>query len=174
MLSDLKRLSHDASNSFRELTALSQSLCHLDPERFNIRAPKNMDGRDETVFLDWQMLAVGPLGTDLAMMNVLNLYRLYVGPGDAERYSEMTLDAYLGGLRKAGVVGDLDEVRFAYRAAAALRAGAIVRVIIHHLTEMGYDQTLLSEWGERRGWDRDETLRAWGRNMRFLMALASR
>ncbi len=172
VLSDLERLSHDAPDYFHKLEALPQSLCHLDPGRFNIRARKDVDGHDETVFLDWQMLAVGSLGTDLAMMNVLNLYRLYVSPDDAQRYSEITLNGYLGGLRKAGVASDLDEARFAYRAAAALRAGAIVRVIIQHLTEIGFDQILLSAWGERRGWSRDETLRAWGHNMRFLMALA--
>jgi aminoglycoside/choline kinase family phosphotransferase len=173
VLSDLERLSQDAPGYFRKLAALPQSLCHLDPGRFNIRVRKDASGRNETVFLDWQMLAVGPLGTDLAMMNVLNLYRLYVSPDDAERYSEVTLNAYLGGLRKVGVTGNLDEVRFAYRAAASLRAGAIVRVIIHHLTEIGYDQTQLSEWGKRQGWNRDETLRAWGCTMRVLMALAS-
>lgn len=171
VLGRLERLSTEASEVLGHLAALPVSLCHLDAGRFNLCVRRGRSDRGETVLLDWQMLAAGPLGSDLAMMNALNLCRFYVHPDEAARHDALTLSAYLDGLRDAGAAFDPAEVRSVYRTAAALRAAAIVRVVVHGLATRGFERTPLLEWGERWRWNRDETLRAWGRSMRFLLEL---
>lgn len=173
VLADLERLSAAAPSILAKLAAFPASLCHLDAGRFNLCVRKDADGNDETVLLDLQMLTLGPFGSDLAMTNTLNLCRFYVHPDEAAHYDELTLRAYLDGLRDAGAAFDPLEVRFTYRAAAALRAAAIVRVVVHGLAERGFERSPLLEWGRRWGWSRDETLTAWGRSVGFLLALGT-
>lgn len=171
VLAQLERLSEAAPHLHRELSAVPHALCHLDPGQFNLCSRTRADGTRETVFLDWQTLSLGALGADLAMMNALNLCRLYVRSEEAESYSDATLAAYLGGLREAGLNASLAEVCRAYTVLAALRAGAIIRVLVHALVADEAKQTWPSAWGTRLGLGRNEALQAWGRNMRFLLFL---
>lgn len=80
VLDRLAHLSQRAPHLRREVSDMTHSLCHLDPGQFNLCARTKDDGSRETIFLDWQSLSSGPLGTDLAMMNVLNLCRLLYIP----------------------------------------------------------------------------------------------
>lgn len=171
-LDQLERLSKFAPRLRQEVLDMPQSLCHLDPGQFNLCARTKGDGSRETVFLDWQSLSLGPLGTDLAMMNVLNLCRLYVHPEQAKSYSDATLAAYLEGLHQGGLEVDRGAVHRIYTTLAALRAGAIIRVLVNALVADGGKQTWAAQWGKRQDLDRDEGLRAWGQNMRFLLDLA--
>ncbi len=172
VLDRLAHLSRRAPHLRREVSDMTHSLCHLDPGQFNLCARTKDDGSRETIFLDWQSLSFGPLGTDLAMMNVLNLCRLFIHPEQAKSYSDATLAAYLEGLREGGLDVDPGPVRRTYTALVALRAGAIIRVLVNALVADESRQTWAAQWGKRQGLDRDEGLRAWGRNMRFLLDLA--
>lgn len=74
------------------------------------------------------------------MDDTLYLFRLYVGPDEAQDYSLRTLASNIEGLRDAGVEAN-KAVSFAYRAVAALRVGAIVRVIVFNLSRHKGTQT---------------------------------
>jgi hypothetical protein len=171
VLDQLARLSQSAPRLRQEVSSMSQSLCHLDPGQFNLCSRTGRDGTIETVFLDWQALSSGPLGTDLAMMNVLNLFRLYIHPEEAKSYSDATLAAYLEGLHEGGSDVDPEPVQRTYTALAALRAGAIIRILVNALVMDEGKQTWVVQWGKRQGLSRDEALRAWGQNMQFLLDL---
>ena len=148
---------------------LPQALCHMDAGRFNLRRPEA--GGNKTVFLDWQSLSLGPLGTDLAMTNFLNLCRFYARPEEAERLDEQTFAAYVSGLRRVGADTPENEVRLAYTATAALRTAVVVRLLVEQLVTDQARQTWVAQWGTRLGSSYGQALEAWGTAMRYLLGL---
>lgn len=149
---------------------LPQTLCHMDAGRFNLRIPDTGEGARKTVFLDWQAVSLGPLGTDLGMTNFLNLCRFYARPDDAQRLDEQTFHAYVLGLCQGGEVSEKD-VRLAYTTTAALRTAVVVRLLIESLVTDQERQTWVSQWGVRLGLSYEQALAGWGTSMRFLLEL---
>ena len=171
VLDQLEFLAEHSAYLATSTERLPQALCHMDAGRFNLRIPKTRVGTGKTVFLDWQAVSLGPLGTDLAMTNFLNLCRFYARPEQAERLDERTFAAYLSGLRQVGIDTPENEVRLAYTATAALRTAVVVRLLIEQLVTDQARQTWVSQWGARPGLSYNQALEAWGTAMRFLLGL---
>lgn len=107
------------------LDRLPQTLCHLDSFSRNLLARARVDGRDETVAIDWAFVGSAAIGTDVGQLAACSLF---VGDASVERASELweaVLAGYQEGLADAGWRGDAHLVRFGASALAATRWSVI-------------------------------------------------
>ena len=118
----LEQVMLHADRLLAALDAVPQTLCHHDANTDNLLVRPGPDGAPQLVALDWQMLGPGPLGSDLGQL-LCNLPATggVTPPADIEA---TVLRAYRDELTAAGVAIDLDTVRTAYAADAALRQTA--------------------------------------------------
>ncbi len=111
------------------LDTLPQTVCHFDLWRPNLFACGDSEGRDLTVALDWQCIALGPAG-EVGNLLATSLMNLEIGSEDARSLDCAVWEGYLAGLRTAGWTGDPRAVRFAYAAYPALRWGAVFPMLM--------------------------------------------
>lgn len=102
------------------LDSLPHTFCHRDAFRPNLFAGQRVNGREQTVAIDWAFAGLGPVGEEIAPLIAMR------PAGSAEAYEPWDLegrvvDGYLHGLQEAGWSGDPRAVRFGYAATAALR-----------------------------------------------------
>ncbi len=116
--------------AFRAAVAqLPRTLCHNDAHGENLFARRRADGTEKTVAVDWELVGLGPLATDITYLVIATLRRLAVDMADADRLEEAVFEGYVAGLRDAGWRGDEHELRLGYLAAVALRLGLIPQIL---------------------------------------------
>lgn len=115
----LERIMVDGDRLLAALDVVPQTLCHHDTNIDNLLVRPGPDGAPQLVALDWQMVGPGPVGADLGQL-LCNLPAAggATPPADVEA---AVLRIYRDELTAAGVDIDLDTVRTAYVADAALR-----------------------------------------------------
>ena len=98
------------------LESLPATLCHHDAVAANLFA---RDG--ETVAIDWEMLGIGPIGTDLASLLFSSVRRGDLAVAAYPGLEPLAMEAYLAGLRDTSASIDPTKVRVGFDAAIALR-----------------------------------------------------
>ncbi len=121
-IADLARIMVDADLLLTALDAVPQTLCHYDTNVDNLRVRPGPDGAPHVVAIDWQMVGPGPIGADLGQL-LCNLPAT-IGATPRADLEAAVLRTYRNELTAAGVDIDLDTVRIAYAADAALRQTA--------------------------------------------------
>jgi hypothetical protein len=95
--------------------AAPQTFCHFD------FYPSNVFGEDETVVIDWAYCGLGALGLDAGNLVPDAIFDGFVALDDADAVREAVWDGYLAGLADAGLEVAVDEVRYVFLAATALK-----------------------------------------------------
>ena len=147
-LSDrLRRLWDEREAFLAALDQLPQVLCHLDAFRSNLMA-RRVDGRDETVALDWAFVGPAAVGEEVSALVAASLLRGAVAIGEAGPLDEACFTGYLEGLRAAGWQGDPRAVRLGYTASVALRYSFMTLFdIVRTLMDEGHAAALEREEG---------------------------
>lgn len=115
----VERVMVDADRLLAALDAVPQTLCHHDANVDNLLVRPGPDGAPQLVAFDWQMVGPGPIGSDLGQL-LCTLPATY-GATSADVIEAAVLRTYRDELVAAGVDIDVDTVRVAYVADAALR-----------------------------------------------------
>jgi hypothetical protein len=95
--------------------AAPQTLCHFD------FYPANVFGADETVVIDWAYCGLGALGSDPGNLVPDAIFDGFVALEHATAVRDAVWDGYLEGLTGTGLQVDVDEVRYVFLAATALK-----------------------------------------------------
>ncbi len=147
------------------LERLPQTLCHMDAFRRNLFSRRALDGREQTVAIDWAFAGMGALGEELVPLVTASVGFFGIEVDRLRELEEVVFERYLAGLRDAGWRGDPRLVRFAYAAASGLRFGL----------PPGVDpiDANLDPWFEQMlGRPMEEILHTWVILRRFLFDLA--
>ena len=105
------------------LDRLPHTFCHHDAFRRNLMLRRNHMGKRETVAVDWAVAGTGGVGVELEAL-IGGGVTMYEFPArEVKDYEAAAFEGYMAGLRQAGWVGNLELVRFAFAAAAALHYG---------------------------------------------------
>ena len=105
------------------LDRLPQTLCHHDTFRRNLFARWDLQGREQTVAIDWADVGIGAIGEDLAIFVGMDALFLEIDVADLSHLDQLAFASYLAGLHTAGWMGSPQLVRLGYAAAAILRCG---------------------------------------------------
>ncbi len=101
------------------LERLPMTLCHHDAVGANVY--RRIDGRDETVLIDWESVGPGPVGADLASLLFASARRGDIPATALPRLRPQAIRAYAAGMRDTGRPADDDMVARALDAAICLR-----------------------------------------------------
>lgn len=102
---------------------LPKSLCHLDAYRGNLLTRRGIDGREQTVAIDWSIAGIGAIGEEIAPLFVQSLQYFEVDMKQMRKLDKLVFEGYLTGLRDVGWQCDPQMVRFGYTATLALYKG---------------------------------------------------
>jgi hypothetical protein len=142
----LMRYPKPEANSFRrmltenerflaKLDILPKTISHGDTYPTNFMSRHLNGDVEKTVALDWALMGIAPLGDDLgqfvygAQMNLKG-----ADPVDVDK---TLFESYLDGLRDSGCDADTEQVRFGYKASAALRVGLFQLHLMNEELEQG-------------------------------------
>lgn len=114
------RLWHERTRLLALLDRLPRTLCHHDAFRRNLFARIGLDGRDETVAIDWARMGMGVIGEELEPLFANSLRFFTVELGRIAEMDATIFAGYVDGLRAAGWQGDARLARFGFVATAAL------------------------------------------------------
>lgn len=95
--------------------AAAQTFCHLD------LYPSNIFGEDETVVIDWAYCGLGALGLDAGNLVPDAIFDEFFPVEDGPALCDAVWDGYLAGLAESGIAVDVDELRYVFLAATALK-----------------------------------------------------
>jgi hypothetical protein len=98
------------------LESLPMTLCHHDAVQANLFQRDN-----ETVAIDWEMLGIGPIGTDLASLLFSSVRRGDLAVAAYPELEPFAMEAYLAGMRDMSTPLDPAQVRLGFNAAIVLR-----------------------------------------------------
>lgn len=168
----ISKLVEDSDSLLKVLNQQPQTLSHLDSQRSNLFARRDIDGRDQTVVIDWSFLGLAAAGEDLGMQVSGNLFNLELDPLTAHNYQEAALEAYLGGLETADWQGNRESVRFAYATAASLRYVPFGAYMLTSVVERSEDSSWINNLAEKHSLTVEEVLQNLGMVLYFLLDLA--
>ena len=115
---DILRLWDERERFLAALEGLPQTLRHGDVNLGNLFARRDARGVPETTAIDWEFVAQGAIGADLAgLLRSRTRVREDLPPAALHA---LVLDGYLDGLHDAGWRGPADAVRLGLAASAAL------------------------------------------------------
>jgi hypothetical protein len=117
--------------SYALLRRLPQTFSHMDVFRRNIFDPYPSASPDTFTLIEWSFAGIAAIGEELAALVGASVIFLDVPAADIRQLEDVTLDAYIEGLRDAGWKGDPELARAGYRASIGLRYGvAPLRFIV--------------------------------------------
>ena len=151
--------------AFQAATAeLPTTLCHNDSHDENLFSRKRADGTQETVAVDWELVGIGPIASDITFLVIATLRRMAVDMEDADALEEAVLDGYVAGLRDTGWSGDERAVRLGFTAAVALRLGLVPQTLDLILNERRREEA-------QRGWNvpLEELIERWAQVAYFVL-----
>jgi hypothetical protein len=159
----------DRDTWLEALDTLPTTVCHFDLWRPNLFAGRGADGREQTVALDWQCVALGPAG-EVGNLVVTSLMNLEVDVEEARTLDSAVWQGYLKGMRAAGWDGDERAVRFAYAAYPALRWGAVFPMLM--ILPCVMKQSRRDEAEAKHGLPIEEIMRRWAGALGYVLDLA--
>ncbi len=112
------------------LDTLPLALSHGDTYPTNLVSRLGPGGEEETVALDWALVGLEPLGSDLGQLTLGAQSSLTASP--PEQVADRLFQSYVDGLRDSGCRVDAQQVRFGFAAGAALRIG-LFRLVMSNL-----------------------------------------
>jgi hypothetical protein len=119
----------DCDRFLTQLDRLGASLSHGDTYPTNLLLRPLAGGGHETVALDWALMGVEPLGTDLGQLTFGAQNALpQTGRDDVV---DALFESYLDGLRDAGARIDPRFTRFGFLASAAFRVGLFQLIMLN-------------------------------------------
>jgi hypothetical protein len=122
MLSDLFPKAWDERYEILEtLDHLPQVFCHQDAFCRNLFAQNAPDTGEKLVAVDWSYAGPAAIGSELSALVVGSIALGTLPFSSADQLAEMAIEAYLEGLKDAGIREDPDLVRFAFAAVAFWR-----------------------------------------------------
>jgi hypothetical protein len=151
------------------IAELPVTLCHNDSHTENLFSRRLTDGSQETVAIDWELLGIGPVSSDITYLVIATLRRLAVDMKDADALEEAVLDGYIAGLHDAGWNDDERKIRVGFTAAVALRLGLVPQTLDLILNEERRSQA-------ERGWNRpvEDLIERWSQVAYFVLDRADR
>ena len=151
------------------IAKLPVTVCHNDSHTENLFSRRRPDGSQETVAIDWELLGIGPVSSDITYLVIATLRRLAVDMKDADALEEAVLDGYIAGLRDAGWNADEREIRLGFAAGVALRLGLVPQTLDLILNEERRSQA-------ERGWHRpvEDLIGRWSQVAYFVLDRADR
>ena len=151
------------------IAQLPVTLCHNDSHDENLFSRRREDGTQETVAIDWELVGIGPVSSDITYLVIATLRRLAVPMDEADALEEAVLDGYIAGLRDSGWAGDESEVRLGYTSAVALRLGLVPQTLDLILNEERRAEA-------QRGWNVpvEELIERWAKVAYFVLDRADR
>lgn len=166
----------DADDLLAVRAGLPLTLTHHDAHRENLVSCL-ADGADSTRALDWGFLGLAPIGEDLGHQVGVNVFRQHIAAPDAARYEQAATDAYLSGLRQAGVDADVHRLRTYARGVAALQMVSYGAAHVAWLSEETVGESEPEEapwpttWAAARGIDADHLMSDWATAFHWLLEL---
>lgn len=128
------RVAHLFSNTealVRIVRALPLTLCHGDAHPANLFAKRHIDGRMETIAIDWAALGIEHLGSDLGPLIGGSIHRFAIPIERAAEFETAMVDAYMQALIELGLTDLADQVRYAWIPAAMIYAVAAARFLTY-------------------------------------------
>lgn len=107
----------------QQLDRLPRSLCHHDAFRRNLLTKPGLNGGEQTVGIDWQIVGTGAIGEEIAPLVAVSLQFFEVDMEQAATLEATVFEGYVAGLRDTGWSGDTRLARFGFGASAALFVG---------------------------------------------------
>jgi hypothetical protein len=102
------------------LDRLPRTLCHGDAVRQNLFSRGALDGRKQTVAIDWATLGTDAIGAEIATLFGVSPRFFAIDGVRIAELEAIIFTGYLDGLRDAGWQADAHLARFGYTAIAAL------------------------------------------------------
>jgi hypothetical protein len=102
------------------LERLPRTLCHGDAVRQNLFSRDALDGRKQTVAIDWATLGIDAIGAEIATLFGLGPRFFAIDMAQIAELEAIIFAGYLDGLRDAGWQAGVHLARFGYTAIAAL------------------------------------------------------
>ena len=119
----IAELISDADDLLAGFDSLPVTLAHHDPQWGNLFAAAPEESPARTVVIDWGFVGLAPIGSDLGLHIGQNIMSWGIDQRRAAEHDQASTAAYISGLQDYGWKSDVDSVKFARAAAAALNAG---------------------------------------------------
>lgn len=116
-----KQLLIENQRFLAKLDEIPQTVSHGDTYPTNFKSRKAINGREETVALDWALMGVTPFGDDLGQFVFGAITNLETE--DPLLVDRVLFESYMDGLKDVGCQIDRQLVRFGYTASAGFRVG---------------------------------------------------
>lgn len=118
----IERLWDERERFFTVAEQLPQTVCHRDANRRNLFHRTQVDGTTQTIAIDWEDVAIGAVGEELAALIILGPGLRKIPVANAAAFDQMVFAQYMAGLAESGWQGDEQIVRLGYTT-ACLRYG---------------------------------------------------
>ncbi|MCB0183399.1 MAG: phosphotransferase, partial [Caldilineaceae bacterium] len=92
-----QRLWHEREHFFAAVEQLPHTICHRDANRRNMRSRTADDGKIETVVIDWEDVAIAPVGEELAALIILAPALREIPLHDVDPFEQLVFDQYMAG-----------------------------------------------------------------------------
>ncbi len=132
-LNPFKQLLFEHERFFEKLDLLPKTISHGDTYPTNFMSRIGINGKEQTVALDWALIGLQPLGDDLGSF-VFGAVTDFKNAAQSEVIDEL-FGAYLQGLRDEGCELDARTVRYGFVVSAALRVGLFQLFFINDAIE---------------------------------------
>jgi hypothetical protein len=144
---------------------LPQTVNHRDAFRRNLFGRRGPDGNEQTVVIDWEDVAAGPIGEELVSLVVLGPVTREVALDAVQEFEAHVFRHFLDGLRDSGWDGDPRVVRLGYTAACLRYALGLTTI----LQGMALDESRHAEQEKRTGQSIGEIADHWAEILRFIL-----
>lgn len=168
LANELIRLWADHEVFLDALDSLPQTFCHHDVHRGNMFARCGVDGREQTVMIDWQGAGMGAIGGEMGSF-ISKGFVLDPEPGAAQELDKTVFDGYLAGLHDVGWRDDTRIVRLGCLAVSILRWMFICPGFI---LQSALDESRHTEFEQRFERSMEEVMVGFANPLRFHLELA--
>ena len=159
------QLWQDRELFFETIEKLPQTVCHRDACHVNLFARRLKDGSEQTIAIDWEDVARGPIGEDLVSLILVGLLHSKIPLTDGPAFDAYLFESYLKGLHDSGWRGQPPVARLGYTA-SCIRYGL---ALIHYILSLALDENSQIEHQTRSGQPIEETADHWAAVYRFIL-----
>ena len=162
---DILQLWADQEMFLHAIERLPQTVCHRDAFRRNLFARQHPNGVEQTVAIDWEDVARGPVGEDLVSLIVLSLVTFEIELTGSQAFEAYLFECYLEGLHDSGWRGDPQVVRLGYTAACLRYGLGVVGILLN----LALAENRYADHQKRTGHSVEETADRWAAVLRFVL-----
>lgn len=160
----IEQLWNERERFFTAAEQLPQTICHRDANRRNMLTRIGAAGQVQTVALDWEDVAIAPVGEELAALTILAPALRQIPLHDAEGFDQLVFEQYLAGLVDVGWHGDAATVRLGYTTACLRYGLALPSIFI----DLALDESRHAALEARDGQTVTEFADHWAEVQRFI------